>query len=142
MRPSTIAAAVTEHVLSAPWYLSAKRLSCYISMSRAELRTDAIITHALSAGQSRAMLSAFWHPLRIKGAGKTVFVPFCPPEPRSDMRMLRLRDESTFAAMKENRWGIREFSSEQIVGLEEGEPLFKTFSVSQGSLLVELSPRS
>ena len=36
------------------------------------------------------------------------------------MRMLRLRDDSQYAALKENRWGIREFTPEQVVGLEEG----------------------
>lgn len=47
-------------------------------------------------------------------AGKRVYVPFCPVEDPTVMRMLRLRDEVHFSTLPLNRWGIRELAPAEV----------------------------
>ena len=46
--------------------------------------------------------------------GKRVYVPFCPVEDPTVMRMLRLRDEEHFTSLPLNRWGIRELAPSEV----------------------------
>ncbi|GAA97033.1 uncharacterized protein L969DRAFT_96920 [Mixia osmundae IAM 14324] len=85
---------VTEKLFQTPSYVQAGRISCYTSLSVGEIRTDAIIRDALARG-------------------KAVFIPYCPPESKTIMRMLRLLDVHAFDELQANRWGIRELASDR-----------------------------
>ncbi|SCV68502.1 BQ2448_623 [Microbotryum intermedium] len=94
------AAAITARVLAASWYLKADAVSCYLSTPVGEASTDSIILDALSKG-------------------KRVFIPYCPLEQPTVMRMLRLKSVHHFESLKLNRWGIRDLDpQEQSGGLD------------------------
>ncbi|ORY80253.1 hypothetical protein BCR35DRAFT_291354 [Leucosporidium creatinivorum] len=95
-------AAVVAHVLASPWYKRARNISCYLSTPTGEVNTDGIILDALNSG-------------------KSLFVPFCPIDEPTVMRMLRLRSVAHFEGLKLNRWGIRELDPEEVELLEDGE---------------------
>ncbi|MGI4794092.1 MAG: 5-formyltetrahydrofolate cyclo-ligase, partial [Janthinobacterium lividum] len=78
-----------------PQYQRCKRLSIFMSMPAAELRTAAMVRHAL-------------------GAGKEVYIPYIYKSseshgsgtPASVMDMLQLRDMQDYASLKPDKWGI------------------------------------
>lgn len=55
-------------------------------------------------------------------SGKEVYIPFCPitGTANSEMSMLHLKDSEAFSSLLPNRWGVREFSVNQVSGLKEG----------------------
>ncbi|GAA6011804.1 hypothetical protein JCM11491_000756 [Sporobolomyces phaffii] len=103
--PAQLAAdsqAVVDHLLRSPCYTSAQNISCYLSLPVGEVATDQIIRHALAHD-------------------KRVFVPYCPIEDKTTMRMLRLNGVEHFEGLKENRWGIRELDPAEVESLEDAE---------------------
>lgn len=75
-------------------YKDARRISVYLSMPSAEIQTDAIVRHALSAG-------------------KQVFVPYlhksplqAPDIPARVMDMVHLKSIQDYENLKRDRWGI------------------------------------
>jgi 5-formyltetrahydrofolate cyclo-ligase len=90
-----VAQAVVDHLLRSPYYLSAKNISCYLSLPVGEVETDQIIRHALAND-------------------KGVFIPYCPIEDKTTMKMLRLKGVEHFEGLKENRWGIRELDPSEV----------------------------
>ncbi|KAF5569250.1 5-formyltetrahydrofolate cyclo-ligase [Fusarium phyllophilum] len=75
-------------------YKDARRVSIYLSMPTAEVQTDAIVRHALSAG-------------------KQVFVPYLhkspfqtPDTPARVMDMVHLKDVQDYESLKLDKWGI------------------------------------
>ncbi|GAA5835048.1 hypothetical protein JCM3766R1_002081 [Sporobolomyces carnicolor] len=103
--PAQVAAesqSIVDHLLRSPYYLAAKSISCYLSLPVGEVQTDQIIRHALAND-------------------KRVFVPYCPVEDKTVMRMLRLNGVEHFEGLKENRWGIRELDPREVDTLEDAE---------------------
>ncbi|GAA6010267.1 hypothetical protein JCM10207_005694 [Rhodosporidiobolus poonsookiae] len=94
--------AILSHLLASPWYTSAHSISCYLSTPVGEVQTEPLIRHALANG-------------------KRIYVPYCPVEDKTTMRMLRLRDERHFEGLKENRWGIKEVDPAEVDSLEDAE---------------------
>jgi len=90
-----VARTITEHLLQSAYYLSAKNISCYLSLPVGEVQTDQIIRHALAND-------------------KKVYIPYCPIEDKTTMRMLRLKGVEHFEGLKENRWGIRELDPSEV----------------------------
>lgn len=86
---------MVDHLLRSPCYTSAQNISCYLSLPVGEVATDQIIRHALAHD-------------------KRVFVPYCPIEDKTTMRMLRLNGVEHFEGLKENRWGIRELDPAEV----------------------------
>ncbi|KAF5554865.1 5-formyltetrahydrofolate cyclo-ligase [Fusarium mexicanum] len=75
-------------------YNDARRVSIYLAMPAAEVQTDAIVRHALSAG-------------------KQVFVPYLhkspfqtPDTPARVMDMVHLKDVQDYESLKLDKWGI------------------------------------
>ncbi|KAK2932515.1 5-formyltetrahydrofolate cyclo-ligase [Fusarium oxysporum f. sp. vasinfectum] len=75
-------------------YKDARRISIYLAMPTAEVQTDAIVRHALSAG-------------------KQVFVPYLhkspfqtPDTPARVMDMVHLKDVQDYESLKLDKWGI------------------------------------
>lgn len=75
-------------------YQDAQSVSIFLSMPAAEVQTDAIVKHALSAG-------------------KQVYVPYLhknpvpsPDTPARVMDMVRLRDVPDYESLKRDKWGI------------------------------------
>ncbi|GAA5854963.1 hypothetical protein JCM8547_002324 [Rhodosporidiobolus lusitaniae] len=99
---SSESTAILQHLLSSPWYTSAHSISCYLSTPSGEVQTDSLICHALKEG-------------------KRIYVPYCPVESKTEMRMLRLRDEKHFEGLKENRWGIKEVDPAEVDSLEDAD---------------------
>lgn len=93
--PQRTAQSIVDHLLRSPYYLAAKSISCYLSLPVGEVQTDQIIRHALAND-------------------KRVFVPYCPVEDKTVMRMLRLNGVEHFEGLKENRWGIRELDPREV----------------------------
>ena len=93
--PQRTAQSIVDHLLRSPYYLAAKNISCYLSLPVGEVQTDQIIRHALAND-------------------KRVFVPYCPVEDKTMMRMLRLNGVEHFEGLKENRWGIRELDPAEV----------------------------
>ncbi|KAK4050368.1 hypothetical protein OIV83_003437 [Microbotryomycetes sp. JL201] len=93
---------VVAHVINSSWYQRAKTISCYLSTPFGEVDTDPIILDALNNG-------------------KALFVPFCPIEDPTVMRMLRLRSIQHFQGLKLNRWKIRELDPLEIDTLDDAE---------------------
>ncbi|GAA5878930.1 hypothetical protein JCM1840_000844 [Sporobolomyces johnsonii] len=103
--PSEVAAdsqAILDHILRSPYYLAARNISCYLSTPAGEVQTDPLIRHALASG-------------------KHIYVPFCPIEDKTTMRMLRLKGVEHFEGLKENRWGIRELDPAEVDSLEDAD---------------------
>ncbi|TNY23806.1 hypothetical protein DMC30DRAFT_280545 [Rhodotorula diobovata] len=94
--------AVVAHLLSSPHYSAAASISVYLSTPQAEVHTDDIIRHALRHG-------------------KRIYVPYCPVEDKTTMRMLRLRDERHLDGLGMNRWGIREVDPKEAELLEDAD---------------------
>ncbi|GAA6007582.1 5-formyltetrahydrofolate cyclo-ligase [Rhodotorula paludigena] len=94
--------AVIDFLLASPYYTSSSSLSVYLSTPTGEVQTDSLIRHAL-------------------GDGKRIYVPYCPVEDKTVMRMLRLRDQSHFETLRENRWGIREIDPAEADSLEDAD---------------------
>jgi 5-formyltetrahydrofolate cyclo-ligase len=90
-----VARTITEYLLQSALYLSAKNISCYLSLPVGEVQTDQIIRHALAND-------------------KKVYIPYCPIEDKTTMRMLRLKGVEHFEGLKENRWGIRELDPSEV----------------------------
>lgn len=83
-------------------YKDARRISIYLSMPAAEIQTDAIVRHALSAG-------------------KQVFIPYLhksplqtPESPKRVMDMVLLKGIQDYEALKRDRWGIPSIDPETI----------------------------
>ncbi|KAM0793793.1 hypothetical protein ACM66B_001209 [Microbotryomycetes sp. NB124-2] len=93
---------VVQHVLESNWYKRAQTISCYLSTPTGEVDTDPIILDALNQG-------------------KALFVPFCPINEPTVMRMLRLRSVQHFQGLKLNRWQIRELDPLEIDTLDDAE---------------------
>ncbi|GAA5899321.1 5-formyltetrahydrofolate cyclo-ligase [Sporobolomyces salmoneus] len=93
---------IIDHLIQSPYYVSAKNISCYLSLPVGEVQTDQIIRHALAND-------------------KRVFVPYCPIEDKTTMKMLRLKGVDHFEGLKENRWGIRELDPKEVDSLEDAE---------------------
>ncbi|GAA5981066.1 hypothetical protein JCM10908_003971 [Rhodotorula pacifica] len=91
---------VLDRLFSSPYYRSARSISCYLSLPHSEIQTDSLIRHALQEG-------------------KRIYVPFCPVENKTEMRMVRLRDLGHFEGLKGNRWGIREVDPLEVDSLED-----------------------
>ncbi|GAA5829512.1 hypothetical protein JCM5353_001277 [Sporobolomyces roseus] len=103
--PQQVAAesqAIIDRLLQSPYYQQARNISCYLSLPVAEIQTDSIIRHALANN-------------------KRVYVPYCPIEDKTTMKMLRLTGVEHFEGLKENRWGIRELDPIEIDGLEDAD---------------------
>ena len=96
------AQAVVAHLVSSPHYAAASSVSVYLSTAHSEVHTDAIIRHALEHG-------------------KRIYVPYCPTEDKTTMRMLRLRDEHHLDHLATNRWGIREVDPAEVRRASLGE---------------------
>ncbi|BGP12291.1 hypothetical protein JCM10213_000013 [Rhodosporidiobolus nylandii] len=94
--------AVIQHLLASPYYAAATAISCYLSTPQGEVHTDSLIRHALEND-------------------KRVYIPYCPVEDKTVMRMLRLRDEKHFEGLKENRWGIKEVDPAEVDSLEDAD---------------------
>ncbi|GAA5891791.1 hypothetical protein JCM8208_002886 [Rhodotorula glutinis] len=94
--------AVVAHLVSSPHYTAASSVSVYLSTAGGEVHTDAIIRHALQHG-------------------KRIYVPYCPVDDKTTMRMLRLRDEHHLDQLKPNRWGIREVDPTEADSLEDAD---------------------
>ena len=94
-RGALAAQAVVAHLVSSPHYTAASSVSVYLSTAGGEVHTDAIIRHALQHG-------------------KRIYVPYCPVDDKTTMRMLRLRDEHHLDQLKPNRWGIREVDPTEV----------------------------
>ncbi|GAA6041629.1 hypothetical protein JCM8097_007777 [Rhodosporidiobolus ruineniae] len=92
--------AILTHLLSAPYYLHAHSISCYLSLPHSEVQTDSLIRHALAHN-------------------KRVYVPYCPVDDKTTMRMLRLRDLQHYEGLRENRWGIKEVDPDEVPSLED-----------------------
>ncbi|BGP52571.1 hypothetical protein JCM8202_004931 [Rhodotorula sphaerocarpa] len=96
--------AATERVLAqlfqSPAYLSARSISCYLSLPHSEIQTDALIRHALENG-------------------KRIYVPYCPKQDKTVMRMVRLNSLEHFQRLNVNRWGIREVDPDEVPSLED-----------------------
>ncbi|CAL8580798.1 hypothetical protein XPA_006516 [Xanthoria parietina] len=95
--------AASETLLSLPEYLSAKRISVYLSMPKGELSTRSIVAEALRNG-------------------KEVYVPYIhkvtPPtnqSPASAMDMVALRSHGDFVGLQPDSWGIPTPSEDSIV---------------------------
>ncbi|GAA5923442.1 5-formyltetrahydrofolate cyclo-ligase [Sporobolomyces koalae] len=93
---------IVDHLLQSPYYVAAQNISCYLSLPVGEVQTDSIIRHALAHD-------------------KRVYIPYCPIEDKTTMKMLRLKDVGHFEGLKLNRWGIRELDPNEIEGLEDAE---------------------
>ncbi|GAA5949939.1 hypothetical protein JCM3765_007744 [Sporobolomyces pararoseus] len=93
---------IVDHLLRSSYYISAKNISCYLSLPVGEVQTDQIIRHALAND-------------------KKVFVPYCPVADKTTMKMLRLKGVEHFEGLKENRWGIRELNPSEIADMEDAE---------------------
>lgn len=83
-------------------YQQAKRIGIYLAMPTGELKTDAIVRHALESG-------------------KQVFVPYLhkstcqsPDTPRSVMDMVDLRSLADFEALERDSWGIPTIPAETV----------------------------
>ncbi|BGP44364.1 hypothetical protein JCM10450v2_000175 [Rhodotorula kratochvilovae] len=94
--------AVIAHLLASPYYTAASSLSVYLSTATGEVQTDALIRHALAQD-------------------KRVYVPYCPKEDKTVMRMLRLEGVAHLDRLKENRWRIREIDPEEADTLEDAD---------------------
>lgn len=86
---------VIDRLVSSASYRSAASISCYLSLPHSEVQTDSLIHDALAKG-------------------KRVYVPYCPVEDKTTMRMVRLRDSSHFDGLRPNRWGIREVDPKEV----------------------------
>ncbi|KAG0146710.1 hypothetical protein CROQUDRAFT_33823, partial [Cronartium quercuum f. sp. fusiforme G11] len=99
--------AVSTIIKKSTWYKSSKKIGCYLSMNKGELRTDEIVLDALSTG-------------------KEVYIPFCynnhheNESLKNQMKMFKLENEMIFLNLIYNKWGVREFLENQIIGLDEG----------------------
>ncbi|KAF4126601.1 5-formyltetrahydrofolate cyclo-ligase [Geosmithia morbida] len=89
-------------------YQDADRISVYLSMPAAEVQTDAIVRHALSAG-------------------KHVFVPYLhksslqettPDAPARVMDMVRLRSLHDYETLRRDHWGIPSIDPATVDGRE------------------------
>ncbi|GAA5917948.1 hypothetical protein JCM6882_004135 [Rhodosporidiobolus microsporus] len=94
--------AILNHLLCSPYYTAARSISVYLSTPVGEVQTDSLIRHAFAEG-------------------KRVYVPYCPIESKTEMRMLRLHDESHFERLRENRWGIKEVDPSEVESLEDAD---------------------
>ncbi|GAA5975034.1 hypothetical protein JCM11641_000003 [Rhodosporidiobolus odoratus] len=94
--------AILQRLISSPYYAHAAAISCYLSTPVGEVQTDGLIRHALSEG-------------------KRIYVPYCPVESKTEMRMLRLRDVGHWEGLKENRWGIKEVDPSEVDSLESAD---------------------
>lgn len=107
---------VTRRILSSPTYQKAERISIYVSMASGEVDTDELCMETIKRGK-RLYVPLFAAPQNQDGR------PSGPPPSAkttpnaatssstmflSDMRMLRLYTLTDYAAMKLNKWGIRE----------------------------------
>lgn len=101
-------------MLASPWYQRARNISCYLSTPMGEVNTDGIILDALNSGKQGYSNVLELSLLRDLPAGKSLFVPFCPIDEPTVMRMLRLRSVAHFEGLKLNRWGIRELDPEEV----------------------------
>ncbi|EGG10084.1 uncharacterized protein MELLADRAFT_103442 [Melampsora larici-populina 98AG31] len=88
---------VCKIIKESNWYTSSKKIGCYLSMKNGELRTDEIILDAFSSG-------------------KEVYIPYCSS--KTEMRMLRLENQSGFSNLLINRWGVREYLPSQVSTFE------------------------
>lgn len=86
---------VIDRLVSSASYRSAASISCYLSLPHSEIQTDSLIHDALAQG-------------------KHVYVPYCPVEDKTTMRMVRLRDTNHFDGLRPNRWGIREVDPKEV----------------------------
>ncbi|GAA5827115.1 hypothetical protein JCM11251_001123 [Rhodosporidiobolus azoricus] len=93
---------IINHLVCSPYYTSARSISVYLSTPVGEVQTDSLIRHAFSEG-------------------KRVYVPYCPMESKTEMRMLRLMDEAHFERLRENRWGIKEVDPSEVPSLEDAD---------------------
>ncbi|GAA6061999.1 hypothetical protein JCM10212_004277 [Sporobolomyces blumeae] len=94
--------AIVDQVLRSPYYRTANNISCYVSLAVGEVDTDPLILDALARD-------------------KRVYIPYCPIESKTTMRMLRLKGVDHFRGLKENRWGIRELDPAEVDALEDAE---------------------
>lgn len=95
------ASATVHRVLTLPAYLKARAVSVYLTMPTGELRTEAIVRHALEHG-------------------KTVYIPFTKTNEPNVMKMLHLRSCAEFEGLKPNNWKIPEHHEHEVEGLKEG----------------------
>lgn len=82
-------------MFASPYWTSARSISCFLSLPHSEIQTDSLIRHALRDG-------------------KRIYVPFCPVEDKTVMRMVRLTDLDHFERLEANRWGIREVDPKEV----------------------------
>ncbi|GAA6046523.1 hypothetical protein JCM3770_006191 [Rhodotorula araucariae] len=94
--------AVIAHLVASPYYTAARSLSVYLSTPTGEVQTDPLIRHALAAG-------------------KRIYVPYCPKESTTEMRMLRLDGLQHLDRLEKNRWGIREIHPAEANSLEDAD---------------------
>lgn len=93
---------MTERVLTSARYRDATRISVYLSTPSSEVQTDDLVRRALLDGSSSMPCC-----VALTSSGKSVFVPYCPPESTRVMHMLRLRP-GQLETLVPKRWGIRE----------------------------------
>ncbi|POY70545.1 hypothetical protein BMF94_6459 [Rhodotorula taiwanensis] len=94
------AEAVLARLFASPYWTSARSISCFLSLPHSEIQTDSLIRHALRDG-------------------KRIYVPFCPVDDKTVMRMVRLTDLDHFERLEANRWGIREVDPKEVESLED-----------------------
>ncbi|ATY61489.1 5-formyltetrahydrofolate cyclo-ligase [Cordyceps militaris] len=98
--------AVFEALQASQQYKDAKRISIYLAMPAAEIQTDAIVRHALTAG-------------------KQVFVPYLhkstlsePDAPARIMDMVHLRSIQDYESLSRDKWGIPSINADAVAGRE------------------------
>ncbi|KAL2061805.1 hypothetical protein VTL71DRAFT_7183 [Oculimacula yallundae] len=109
-------AAIFKTVTSSTSYREAKRIGVYLSMPTGEVKTDAIVRHALQSG-------------------KQVFVPYLhkaelppPGTPSSVMEMVSLLSVSDYETLSRDGWGIPTISPDT---LPQREHILKSGSDSK-----------
>jgi len=102
--------AVTDKILAHKDYINAKRLSIYISMPTAELRTDELVKQALR--DNKQVFIPYTRPILTKA--QRVGLSIEQIRKHDEMEMLRLRDLADFDGLIPNSWGIREFPPDSL----------------------------
>ncbi|KAK4157322.1 hypothetical protein C8A00DRAFT_11843 [Chaetomidium leptoderma] len=85
-------------------YVSAKRVSVFLSMPTGEIQTDAIVRDALAAGKE--VFIPYLHKNPVTGPGL----------PTRIMDMVRLRDLADYESLQPDRWGIPSIDPDTVPG--------------------------
>jgi len=89
--------AITAHIMSSPFFLRCKSVSCYLSMPNGEVDTSVLVSEILRAG-------------------KTLYVPRIDCTTPSHMELLQIEDLDDLRSLPSGTWGIKEPGPEWIGG--------------------------